>query len=191
MMTDPVNNEDLLAEVAQVSGSARLLHDGSEISAAYDRMATAIEAQIGSSNPLVLSAMIGGLIPTGHLLTRLRFPLQLDYVHASRYQGKTAGGELHWLRHPQIPLRDRVILIVDDVLDLGITLQELVAACHREGARAVYTAVLVEKDIAGRPGLAHADFTGIKSSNEYLYGHGMDYKTYLRNADGIYAVAVT
>ncbi len=187
-MTDSGNNRDLLEELTRVSDTARCVYDGSAITAAYERMATAIEARLGDSNPLVLSAMVGGLIPTGHLLTRLRFPLQLDYVHASRYQGHTQGGELQWLRHPQIPLKDRVVLIIDDVLDLGITLKELAGACRREGARAVYTAVLVEKDIPGRPGLAHADFTGIKAGNEYLYGHGMDYKTYLRNADGIYAV---
>jgi len=187
-MNDSGNNDPLLEEVQQISGAAHCLHDSAAIMAAYDRMATAITAKLGNSNPLVLSAMIGGLIPTGHLLTRLRFPLQLDYIHASRYRGDIRGGELQWLRQPQIQLKDRVLLIIDDVLDMGITLQELVAACQREGARAVYTAVLVEKDMPDRPGLAHADFTGIKVGNEYLYGHGMDYKTYLRNADGIYAV---
>jgi len=188
-MSDSGNPEDaLLVELKQISSAARKLHDHAEISSAYDAMAAAIQARLADTNPLVLSAMVGGLIPTGHLLTRLDFPLQLDYVHASRYQGKTTGGELLWLRHPQIPLRGRVILIIDDVLDLGITLQELVAACEQEGAKAVYTAVLIEKDISDRPGLAHADFTGIVSSDKYLYGHGMDYKTYLRNADGIYAV---
>ena len=187
-MNDSGKNEDLLDELKRISGAARCLHDGSAITTAYDHMAVAITEKLRDSNPLVLSAMIGGLIPTGHLLTRLQFPLQLDYVHASRYQGDTRGGELKWLRHPQIPLRDRVILIIDDVLDLGITLRELVAACRRDGARAVYTAVLVEKNNPDRPGLAQADFTGIKASNEYLYGHGMDYKTYLRNVDGIYAV---
>jgi hypoxanthine phosphoribosyltransferase len=123
----------------------------------------------------------------GQLMTRLNFPLQMDYIHASRYRGDTSGGVLKWLVKPSFELKDRVVVIVDDVLDKGITLAELIKYCRQQGAREVYSAVLVEK-IQQRPFDIESDFTGIKTVDRYLFGYGMDYKTYLRNAEGIYAV---
>ena len=81
-------------------------------------------------------------------------------------------------------------MIVDDVLDGGITLAEIVKYCQSEGAREVLTAVLVEKKDARLPaGLPKANFCGLHVENHYLFGYGMDYKGYLRNAPGIFMVA--
>ena len=123
----------------------------------------------------------------GHLITRLNFPLQLDYIHATRYQGDTSGGTLEWKVKPSIELKGRVVVLVDDVLDKGITLRELIKYCKDEQASEVYSTVLVEK-LQQRPFDIKADFTGIETVDRYLFGYGMDYKTWLRNADGIYAV---
>jgi hypoxanthine phosphoribosyltransferase len=132
--------------------------------------------------------MIGGIVPTGLLLPRLNFPLQVDYLHVTRYRGRTAGGDLRWIKHPDIPLNGRTILVIDDVLDEGVTLGAIVQACKARGASEVLTAVLVEKRIERCEGLHKADFTGLSADNRYLFGYGMDYKLYLRNAEGIFAV---
>ena len=83
-------------------------------------------------------------------------------------------------------MQNRHVVILDDVLDEGLTLQSIIAYCEKQGAYACYSAVLVDKDIqTSKP--VEADFVGIKTGPEYLYGLGMDYKGYLRNAAGIYA----
>ena len=171
-----------------VYAQADLLHSRQAVEDALDRLAVAISAQLRDTNPLVLCVMIGGLIPAGALLTRLDFPMQIDYIHATRYRGGTQGGTLRWVAKPACSMQDRVVLLIDDILDEGITLGAIVDECKADGARAVYTAVLVEKLHDRKNGLK-ATFKGLDVEDRYVFGYGMDYKGYLRNAPGIYAVA--
>lgn len=174
-------------EIRRVRREAERVFSRDEVEAALDRMAAQITARIGDSDPLLLAVMVGGIAPLGGLLPRLDFPLQVDYLHATRYRGETSGGELVWLRRPGMSLKDRTVLIVDDVLDHGVTLAAIIEDCRHAGAREVLSAVLVTKRIDPRPGLRMADFSGLETEDRYLFGWGMDYRSYLRNADGIYA----
>ncbi len=174
-------------EAAAVMASAELLHSRTEVEQALDRIAQMITDELGGKNPIILSVMNGGLIPCGHLLTRLNFPLRQDYLHASRYRGNTTGADLKWFSQPHGSLNGEVILIVDDILDEGYTLSAIVEACRKMGSKEVYSAVLVEK-IHNRSNGFKADFVGIQVEDRYLFGYGMDYKGFLRNAAGIYAV---
>jgi hypoxanthine phosphoribosyltransferase len=171
-----------------VAARAERLVSGEEMEAALDRMAHSITEVLRDKDPLVLCVMTGGIIPVGRLLPRLAFPLRLDYIHATRYRGVTKGAALEWLRRPSAAIRGQHVLVVDDILDEGFTLDAIVRACREDGAETVHSAVLVEKD---RPhvGQYGADFVGAKVPDRYLYGCGLDYMEYFRNAAGIYAVA--
>lgn len=174
------------AQAEAVLAEADLIYNQEQINAALDRMAAEISAKLRDANPLVLCVMVGGMIPAGQLVTRLHFPLQLDYIHATRYRGKTYGGELQWLVRPTFSLQDRVVLLVDDILDEGVTLKAIVASCRDAGAREVYTAALINKLHDRKQGMT-ADFAGLDVEDRYVFGYGMDYKDYLRNVAGIYA----
>lgn len=177
--------------IRAVEKRAKCLHSLKEVELALDKMATQIKADLSESNPIVLCVMIGGVVPTGMLLTRLDFPLQVDYVHATRYGMNMSGGDqLEWLVRPRVPLKDRTVLIVDDILDGGETLAGIIDFCKAEGAADVRAVALVEK-IRERPAhaLQKAHYTGVEVENLFVYGFGMDYKRYLRNAPGIYAVS--
>lgn len=180
----------MLDKVRKVTDRSSCYCSKEDIERALDAMAAEITGKLAGSNPLVLSVMIGGLIPTGHLVTRLDFPLQIDYIHVTRYGGSTRPGDLHWLVTPRIPLKDRTVLIVEDVLDGGLTLAAIVDFCVQSGAKAVYTAVMVDKK-RPRPenGLQKADFTGLEVEDHFLYGFGLDYEEYLRNVFAINRVA--
>ncbi|MCQ8129687.1 hypoxanthine-guanine phosphoribosyltransferase [Methylomonas rivi] len=176
----------MLNEINQVKQNAILLHDEPAVEAALDKMAADINRQLAGKNPLVLCVINGGIIATGKLLPRLDFPLTLDSVHASRYRNQTSGNEIHWLFKPTTPLQDRTVLLVDDILDEGHTLKAIVDWCAQQGAAEIYSAVLLDKDL-GCDKPIRADFVGLRVANHYLFGYGMDYKGYLRNAAGIYA----
>lgn len=176
----------MLNEIERVKRDAILLHDQQQVEAALADMATAISKQLADKNPLVLCVINGGIIVTGKLLPLLDFPLTLDSVHASRYRNATSGSEIHWLFKPSTPLQERHVLIVDDILDEGHTLKAIVDWCREQGAASVHTAALLDKDL-GIDKPVNADFVGLKVANHYLFGYGMDYKGYLRNAAGIYA----
>lgn len=180
---------DTVAELRQVFEEADCLVTEQEVYRAIDTLAAEISATLHDRNPLLLCVMNGGLILTGQLLPRLRFPLQAEYLHATRYRQETSGGILEWKHQPDTELRGRTVLIVDDILDEGTTLEAIADYCRAQGADQVFTAVLVDKqhDRKARPGL-RADFTGLTVADRFLFGFGMDYKGYWRNAPGIYAV---
>jgi len=177
-------------QIQEVYEKAACLHTKQEIDAELNRLAIDIHEALSEKNPLLLCVMIGGLVLTGNLLPRLDFPLELDYVHATRYRSTTSGGELTWKAKPSADLKNRTILIIDDILDQGVTLQAIINYCKEQGAEEILTAVLLDKRECRLPdGLALADFTGLVIPDRYVFGYGLDYKEYLRNAPGIFMVA--
>ena len=178
-----------LEHIQQIMDEADVLFTEAQVEAAIDRVAVQMNEQLNETNPIVFCVMNGGLIFSGKLLTKLTFPLEQSYLHASRYRNETSGGELFWKAKPEVSLMDRNVLIVDDILDEGHTLSAIIEFCQRAGASSVRTVVLMDKqhDRKARPGLA-ADFFGLHCEDRYIFGYGMDYKGYWRNAAGIYAV---
>lgn len=176
----------MLNEIKTIQETADLLFSEQEVEAALDKIAGQINHQLAELNPLLLCVINGGIVIAGKLVTRLTFPLTIDSINASRYQNQTTGGNLEWILKPSTPLKDRTILIVDDILDEGITLATIHDYCLEQGATAVYSAVLLDK-ILGHNKPISADFIGLEVENRYLFGYGMDYKGYLRNVPGIYA----
>ena len=174
-------------EAQQVYKQADCLYNARQVEAALDRMAAEITRRLGSSDPLVMCILRGGMIPAGMLIPRLDFPLQIDYVHATRYAGGTRGGEIQWLVTPSSSLAGRTVLLIDDILDEGRTLAAIIESCKAAGAKEIYSAVLVNK-LHDRKNNMTADFCGLDVEDRYVFGYGMDYKGYLRNARGIYAV---
>ncbi len=175
--------------VQQIYDNADCLYDLAAIEEALDKMADALTLKLKNSNPLILCVMIGALIPMGHLLTRLHFPLEVDYIHVTRYKSTTRGGDLHWLVTPRQSLENRTVLVIDDVMDGGLTLGAIIDYCKQSNVKEVYSAVMVNKIREREPGVNFApDFVGVDTEDRYLFGFGLDYHEYLRNAPGIYAV---
>jgi hypoxanthine phosphoribosyltransferase len=177
------------SKLQSVLDNAVCLHDMNALNKALDRMAEEITAKIGAKNPLLISVMTGAIITTGHLATRLHFPLEMDYIHATRYRGTNRGGDLHWLVEPRVNLKDRTVLVIDDIMDGGLTLAAIIDYCKQAHAAEVYTAVMVSKDREREAGVNfEPDFVGVTTEDKYLFGFGLDYHEYLRNIPGIYAV---
>lgn len=181
-------NKMPLNQYRGIAERAECLHDRAAVEAAFDRMAVELDRRLAGCDPLVLSVMTGGVVAVGMLLPRLPFPLRLSYVHVTRYREGTRGGALEWKYRSSDSLLGEHVLVVDDIFDEGFTLQEVVNACREDGAASVTSAVLVEKR-RERPRGYRPDVIGLTTPNRYLMGYGLDYKSYFRNADGIYAVA--
>lgn len=176
-------------KIHSVLAEAECLYSFTEITEALDRMANEITHKLKDKNPLILCVMTGALIPTGHLVTRLHFSLEMDYIHVTRYRGTNRGGDLHWLVEPRQNLENRTILIVDDIMDGGLTLSAIIDYCRQAKAAEIYSAVMVSKKRTREPGVHfEPDFVGVVTEDKYLFGFGLDYEEYLRNVPGIYAV---
>lgn len=176
-------------KIKDVYERSTCLYTTNEIEAALDRMAINIHKELQAENPVLVSVMVGGLVLLGNLLPRLDFPLEVDYVHATRYRGGIIGNEIVWKVRPSENLNGRTVLVVDDILDGGVTLATIISEIKALGATKVYSAVLVDKyrkRVAN--GLPKADFVGLEVEDHYIFGYGMDYNEYLRNAPGIFVV---
>jgi hypoxanthine phosphoribosyltransferase len=176
-----------ITELNRVLQNATCLLSHDELMKAFDTLAEKINVVLKEENPILLTVMNGALMTSSELAKRLNFPLEMDYVHATRYRGEFAGGAIHWLHEPNSSLKDRTVLVVDDILDGGITLAEIVAYCNNHGAKKVYTAVMLDKYQKRVPnGLQKADFVGIEIEDHFVFGFGLDYQGYWRNTNAIY-----
>lgn len=175
------------AHASEVLEQADCLFTHDQVETAIDGLAAAINRDYTKLNPVVLCVMNGGVVLAGHLLTRLSPVLEFDYMHATRYRGETCGGELVWKHHHEIALNGRDVLVLDDILDFGETLKAIREACLNEGSRSFRSAVLVKKIHDNNCGI-EADYVGLEVPDRYVFGYGMDYKGFLRNAAGIFAV---
>jgi hypoxanthine phosphoribosyltransferase len=178
-----------LEHIRQVMHEADCLYNEAQVEAAIAEVGKQISKDLHDKNPVVFCVMNGGLIFAGKLLTHLQFPLEASYLHATRYRNQTSGGELFWKAKPEVSFIDRDVLIVDDILDEGHTLSAIIEFCKHAGARSVHTAVLIDKqhDRKASPDLK-ANYAGLPCVDRYIFGYGMDYKGYWRNANGIFAV---
>lgn len=174
-------------EAKEILGGAEQIFSATVVSQTVERMAADITLKLSGEYPLVLCVMGGAVVFTGQLLPLLEFPLSFDYLHVSRYNNGIEGGEVNWKATPQENIQDRVVLVLDDVLDEGITLAAIRERIMSRGAAAFYSAVFAEKDI-GRPKPISPDFVGIMLPNRYVFGFGMDVQGAWRNLPAIYAL---
>lgn len=154
------------------------------------RLAGEIESRYRAAYPLVLAVMGGAVVFAGQLLPRLRFPLDFDYVHATRYGDATQGGGLVWRVAPGAAVRGRQVLVLDDILDGGETMAGIRRAVMEQGAAGFGCAVLVEKRLA-RAKPMRPDFVGLEVPDRFVFGCGMDARGLWRNLPEIRAMKDT
>ncbi|MCG1041375.1 hypoxanthine-guanine phosphoribosyltransferase [Mycetohabitans sp. B8] len=158
-----------------------------DVAASIQRMAVAIRDAMSDEFPLVLSVMGGAAVFTGMLLPHLDFPLEFDYIHLTRYRNTTRGHDMQWRVAPAESVKDRVVLVLDDILDEGETMAAIRNRILEKGARRFASAVLCEKLIAKTKPL-RPDFCGVQVPDRYVFGCGMDVNGYWRNLSAIRAL---
>ncbi|HJV74454.1 MAG TPA: hypoxanthine-guanine phosphoribosyltransferase [Noviherbaspirillum sp.] len=170
---------------------AELLFDATAVQAALDKMAQQLNDRFDNNEaepfPLVLGVMGGAVVFCGQLLTRLRFPLEFDYMHVTRYGIGDQGGKIEWKVIPRSSVEGRTVIVLDDILDEGETLAHVKQRLLDMGAAEVIIAVFADKDIGKRKPIA-ADYTGLTLPNKFVVGFGMDAYGYWRNLPGIWAI---
>ena len=179
-MTQTQYAKDILA-------SAEILFSAEEVSKAVSRVAQEITEKLGDTTPLLLCVMTGGVPFAADLMSQLDFPLEFDYLHVTRYGQETAGGALSWRSAPWTSVKDRIVIVLDDILDEGVTLAAIVERMKQLGAKACYTAVATDK-LNGKPKPIKADFVALTVPDRFVFGYGMDVRGTWRNLPAIYAM---
>lgn len=175
------------AKAQQILKNSTVLYTQEQLSNALDKMALDIDAEIGEEIPVFLTVMNGGMMFASELTKRLTRPIIMDYIHASRY-GDAQYGSSHitWYRQPkESTIKDKIVYILDDILDEGHTIAEIRRFIINSGAKECRVAVMINKEI-GKDKPIYADHAGLTAPNQYLYGFGMDIFDINRNLQGIY-----
>ncbi len=176
-----------MTAIQHILSQAECLYTFAEIDGALDRLAEKLTQDYTDANPVFLCVMNGAVMTMGHLLPKLPFPLQCDYIHATRYGESTTGGVLDWQHKPVTKLAGREEVLIEDIYDEGVTLQALRSYCVKEGAARVQCVALIDKQHDYKVGLP-PEYIGLTVPNKYVFGFGMDYQGYWRNLGAIYAV---
>ncbi len=172
----------------QVHQDAELLFDEAAVETAIAELAARVEQDCAGLNPLVICVMNGGMYLTGQLLRHWEFPLTIDYVHATRYRLATLGKNVLWKAYPQNEIRDRNVIIVDDIFDQGYTLEEVEAYCNKHGALSCSSVFLMHKLHPRKRADIEPDYFALECGDVYVYGAGMDLNGHFRNLSSIYAL---
>ncbi len=180
-----------LDEANAIFANSDLLFNRDEVDAATARVAAGINRDYADKYPLILSVMGGAVVFTGQLLPQLNIACDFDIVQASRYGNAKVGAELTWRVAPRDNIAGRHVLILDDILDEGITLAAIVDLVRRTGALSVACAVFCVKDYgeainAKKP--LKAEYVGLSVPNRFVFGYGMDVSGAWRNLGEIRAI---
>lgn len=179
-----ISHTDLEAVLQQ----SECLITENRIAAAYDKLAATLNIHYAQLNPVILVVLNGGLIPAGHLFTRLSFFHRMDTIHATRYRENKGTNELMWKARPKVNLTNEHVLLIDDIFDEGVTLKAIVAELKKDKPQTLMTCALLDKKHDRKVADFNVDFVGTEVEDRYIYGCGMDYHGYLRHLPGIYAL---
>ena len=165
-----------------------LLVDREAVKDAVGHMAAQVNEYYGGTPLILLMVMTGAVMPAAWLASRLKMPLEMDFIHATRYAGTTEGGEIEFRVPPRLNLQDQHILIVDDIYDIGLTLEMIENYCVSRKARSVNSAVLVRKIHDRKTTERLPRFIGMDVEDKYIFGCGMDAYEHWRHLDEIRAL---
>ena len=154
-----------------------------------DELAKELNDFYGDERITVMALVNGALVFAADLVRRLEMPLCLDTFAMSSYDGQVSSGILDFRSRPKLEIAGRHILLVDDILDTGLTLSKVKAWMLEQGAASVKICVLLEKEIARRHEDVSADWAGFMVPDVYVYGYGLDKDEFYRNLPFIARIA--
>jgi hypoxanthine phosphoribosyltransferase len=163
----------------------RVLFDETAILSRLDEIAKRITDDYRDRELTVIAVLNGSLIFMADLLRRIPLPLKLDCLSVASYHGGTkTTGEVIFKQVMLPDVEDRHILILDDILDSGLTLSAIRRRLEEANPRSVRLCVLLQKKIT-RAAPIEADYVGFEIGNEFVVGYGLDYMERYRNLPSI------
>lgn len=186
-----LNTEFHRDKALSLLSDAELIVDADAVQLAVENVAQELNQRFGQSDsapfPLILGVMGGAVVFCGQLLTKLKFPLEFDYLHVTRYGNKNQGGQIEWKVSPNANVQGRTVIVLDDILDEGKTLLHVKQRLLDMGAEDIVLAVFADKDINKEKSVT-ADYIGLTLPNKFVIGYGMDAYGYWRNLPDIWAI---
>lgn len=158
----------------------KVLFSESEIASMVQKLGQAISCDYHNKRLILVSLMKGSLIFTADLMRQITLPCQLECMTVSSYKGVQSSGKITVVQDVSASLEHADVLVVEDMLDTGLTLQYILGHLKQKHAESVRICTLFDKP-EGRKASVKADYVGAKVPNAFLVGYGLDYNEYYRN----------
>ena len=159
----------------------RILYSESTILSRLDEIGWQLSQDYRGKNLTVVAIMNGSIMFMSDLLKRIIIPLQIDYWSISSYHGSKSTGNIKFRQHDIVDVKDRHVLLLDDILDSGLTLHTIKNKILAESnASSVKSCVLLSKKVKRTKDI-EADYVGFEIENEFVVGYGLDYNEHYRN----------
>ena len=158
----------------------RVLITDAQLAGRVKKMSAEIENDFRGREMVVVSLLSGTVMFLADLIRHLSLPLRLDFIGVSSYGSGTMSGELVFTKELRIDVRGRDVLLVDDILDTGRTMQRVLTKLCPLKPRRIKTCVLLDKP-ARRVEKVRADYVGFEIPDLFVVGYGLDYAERYRN----------
>lgn len=145
-----------------------------KIQNAIAEMAQRIKTDIADSNPLFVSILNGAFMFTSDLMRELNGPYELTFARYSSYRGTSTTGSVQEIMPVKVDVKDRMVFLLEDIIDTGTTMQYVMNKLREQGAREVRLATMLYKPEAMRCNLV-PDYVGLEIPTDFIVGYGLDY----------------
>lgn len=163
----------------------RVLITKAEIDATVKRLASEISRDYGGKNPLLLGILKGSFVFMADLVRQLDFPLEVEFIRLSSYgSGQQTRGKVKVVQGLRLDVRDRHVLVVEDIVDTGITVAFLLEYLKKKKPASVKLCALTDKPSRRRVPV-RIDYTGLTVPDKFLVGYGLDFNEKYRNLSDI------
>jgi hypoxanthine phosphoribosyltransferase len=167
-------------------GSRQILFSQAEITFAVERLAEEISRDYHSKEPLCIGILKGAFIFMADLVRRLDLPLELDFIRLSSYgSGTETSGTVRVVQALRSAVRDRHVLVIEDIIDTGITVAFLLDYLNKKKPASVRLCALLDKPSRRRVPVT-IDYLGMTVPDKFLVGYGLDCAEKYRNLSEIY-----
>ena len=158
-----------------------------EILTAVQRVADAINRDLEGKEPLFLSVLSGAFMFTADLMKHITIPCEVSFIKLSSYEGTSSTGQVRQLMELNQCIKGRTVVIVEDIVDTGLTMQKLLELLQAQEPAEVHIATLLLKPDKLKVPL-HIEYAAMQIPNDFIVGYGLDYDGFGRNYKDIYTV---
>jgi hypoxanthine phosphoribosyltransferase len=154
---------------------------------AVSRIAVAMESDLKGKDPLFLVVLNGAFVFASDLMKKLHFPCEISFIKLSSYSGLETSNKVRELIGLNEDIAGRTVVVLEDIIDTGVTLGELLEIVRSKNAADVKLAALLFKPNAFRKDYK-IDYLGLEIPNDFIVGYGLDYDGFGRNYPDIYKI---
>jgi hypoxanthine phosphoribosyltransferase len=158
-----------------------------KIAGAIASVAEKINRELAGLDPLFLVVLNGSFIFAADLLRKIHIPCHLSFIKVASYHGMSSTGSVTELIGLTEEVKDKVVVIIEDIVDTGTTLEKLYGVLQQRDAREIRIATLLLKPEAYKKNMP-VNYTGIEIPNYFVVGYGLDYDGFGRNLKEIYVL---